>query len=797
MRLDLAKFRARFVEEARDHLERITQGLLTLEKQPDDRETLDTVFRAAHSIKGTARVLKLKQISQLAHKVEDVLDALRSQQIVASKPLSDVLFQSVDLISLLVDESQSEKEDSRDIEPLCRTLEEHAAGVVVVQGVSPAAEPSAESPPAIVVVADAISGGTTSGETTSEAATSKAATVPPAAAPDALPASAPATKASSVVDKTPRRSKPKSTTKLTGTIRLDPDKLDSLIGLAGEIDSSQLRIQQHLLDLKKLGKMVRHVAVQAGVDQDQGPGRLSSTELSIAEETESLPRLTKNLHQHIKRLTSRFVDETAHLELMTEQLREDALRMRMQPLSRVFDPLRLTVRDVSQVMGKEVQFEILGGDTAMDKKIIEQMGDPLNHMVRNAIDHGIETVEERLKAGKSKQGLLQLSAFYEGGGIHIELRDDGAGLNIEEIRQQAVQKGIATLEELESWSDTRIIYLIFSPGFSTGQFITDVSGRGVGMDVVHKNIVDTLRGTIHVETTEGQGTCFQIRLPLSLAVMRILLVEVANTPYAIPMDATREVVQVRASDLIDVVSGRAVRHRDQIIPVAPLSRLLQLEEVEEASGHTLQLIVIVAIGKEQLGLVIDALLDEGNRVIKSLPKMIGQNSWTSGAIISNQGDPVNVLDLSRVCQRFEHRQALAQNSRGQSSGNREEEGGGQLLVVDDSVNTRDIERTILESYGYQVDVAGDGQEAWEKLQSGRYDLIVTDVEMPRMDGFTLTEKVRGFDKTRETPVIIVTSREKEADKRRGMLVGANAYIVKGGFDQNNLLETVRSLMGDG
>jgi len=476
-------------------------------------------------------------------------------------------------------------------------------------------------------------------------------------------------------------------------------------------------------------------------------------------------------------------------EHLIAELQEASLTLRMLPLATVFEPLRRTVRDMAREFGKEIDFVITGGETELDRKIAERIGDSLMHMIRNALDHGIESASERVQAGKPSRGTISLAAFHDSGGVSLELSDDGRGLCTEKIREKALAKRLYDAETLERMSRAEINNLIFVPGFSTSPIITDISGRGVGMDVVRKNIVDELKGTVTIETQEGAGSTFLLRLPLNLAVFPLFFVTAGGTTCALPATFVVELLRVARDAIIEIVDKRAIRLREQIVPVEELASILKLPGDTSPQSKE-AVIVVVRDGKNMLGLLVDEILGGEEMVVKPLPSHLQGLRIVIGGTIGEGGRIINVLHVPELL-----RLARDLTDSGRGAEARERERGASILVVDDSINTREIEKSILEAYGYLVEVAEDGQEALEKTRGKLFDLVITDVEMPRLDGFSLTERLRADQSYRNVPIIIVTSREKEEDKKRGILVGADAYIIKQAFDQSNLLDTVRSLIG--
>ena len=741
MAFDHSKFLARFVEEAREHCSRISDGLLNLEKAPGDAETINALFRSAHTIKGSSRMMKLSGVTELAHKMEDILDAVRGGKIPLAASVSDSLFRGVDALSAMLERITAGDTSVEAPEELCAELALAAAipaaGDEIMASAPLAAAPSVQSAPLVPPVEHITT-----------------------AASEPAPVST-STKARQV-----------------DYLRINAAKIDDLIRLMGEIVSEQGRLRRHIGRLSDIERATaRHLKSVAGQLQTGGNEHESLNESGAA--------LQLSLRQSVRAMSAASLMQ----DHLIGDLQETSLRMRMQPLSTVFDPLRRTVRDLAHEQGKDIDFVVEGGDTELDRKIIDRIGDSLMHMIRNSLDHGLETAEERVAAGKTPKGTINLSAFYDSGCVTISLGDDGRGLSVEKIREKAVAKRLFEADTLAGMSRAEITDLIFMPGFSTSPIITDLSGRGVGMDVVRKSIVDELKGTIIIETKEGSGTTFLLRLPLNLAVFPLFLVSTGGKTCALPATSLVEMLLVQRREIIEIVNKRAIRLREQIVPVENLAALIRLPQ-EPVSETSEALIVIIRDGEEKLGLVVDEIIGREEMVVKPLPLHLQNLRMVSGVTIGEQDSIINILHIPELI-----RQAREIAEPGRQRLAAREDHAATVLVVDDSINTREIEKSILEAYGYTVVTAEDGEEAFEMTRETLFDLVITDVEMPRLDGFSLTERLRADDRYRNVPVIIVTSREKDEDKRRGITVGANAYIVKGAFDQSNLIETVRSLIG--
>jgi len=743
MAFDQTKFLARFVDEAREHCSRISDGLLGMESSSGDGEALNSLFRSAHTIKGSARMMKQVGVSELAHRMEDVLDALRSGRISLTHQLSNALFRGVDSILAMLDLVKADAAPPEPPAELLQLLEATAAN-------SAASADTNETAAALIA----------------HSLTHPHPNPPPegegiSTAPDTP----------SVAVKSAK----------VDYLRINAVKLDELIRLMGEIVSEQGRFGKQIARLYEVGRAVTHQSETiAGLSAAGAIGADAARNLAL-----QMEQVAASLRQTVRGVA----DSTLLQNHLVHELQDTSLTLRMQPLSNVFDPLRRTVRDIAEELGKEIDFTVAGGETELDRKIIERIGDSLIHLIRNSLDHGLESAAERAAAGKPPHGCISLSAYYDSGCVTIALTDDGKGLSLDAIRNKALAKGLFDAETLDHFSRAEIINLIFLPGFSTSPIITDLSGRGVGMDVVRKNIVDDLKGSIVVESNEGEGTRIFLRLPLNLAIFSLCLVSVAGKVFALSTTSLAEMRTLNKSDIIEVVNKRAIRLREQLVPIEELAKIIDLH-VDDDAGRETMMLLIVRDGNEKLGLIVDEILGQEEMVVKPLPHHLKNLPTVSGVTIGYDDAIIPVLHVPELF-RCSHNQTGAAGKIAAGDQQRT----AAILVVDDSLNTREIEKSILEAYGYQIMTAEDGEEAWDLTRSTLYDLVVTDVEMPRLDGFSLTERLRGDPRYRSVPIIIVTSREKDEDKKRGITVGADAYIVKGAFDQSKLLDTVRTLIG--
>lgn len=718
MALDIKKFVLRFIEEARDHLSRMSSGLADLEQGAADAEQINNLFRSAHTLKGSSRMLKLVPITETAHSLEDLLSALREGKVSSHASLVALLYQGVDALTDLVEQ--------------------------LAQHLDAAALPAADK--ALCEALTAAASGQPQAVTVPVMTTAAAATANPVAKPDATP---------DLKTTTPEL-------KTADTVRIRLSKLEELIKLMGEVVSSHASLRELVNSARQLERHAR--LEQAG----------------------ELPAALRQFSRDIK-------ETVISQESLMQELHDKALQMRMLPLGIVFEPAARLVRDLARSLGKQVECRIQGSEIELDRQMIDQLADPVIHLLRNALDHGVEMPEVRQQKGKNPQGRLDLTARQDGGWVVLDVSDDGAGISLEAIRDKALKKQLVTQEQLEGMNDQEVMDMIFLPGFSTSSMITELSGRGVGMDVVKRSVVDGLQGVISMSSRAGEGTRFTLRLPLSLAMMRVLLIGVGGQPLGFTAQYVSELISVAKTDLIQVADRSAVILRNEFVPVVYLQQLIQIPHSSvipvEASRKNL-LLLIIRVHHEKLALIVDELLDERDLIIKQLPAHLRNKTLISGMVTTGRNELVSLLhvpylmDLARQA-----REPVVERSKVQQGQQRL-----RVLVVDDSLNTREIERDVLEARGYHVTLAEHGQDGLDKALAEDFDAILTDVEMPVMDGFTLTARLRQEERYRNRPIIIITSREKESDRRRGIEVGADAYIVKGSFDQNSLVDTLRVLL---
>lgn len=734
---DKSAFLARFKEETEDHLRNLNKGLLTLEKEPTNKSVIEELFREAHTLKGSATMMGFDNISGIAHAIEDIFDRLRNQQITFGGEVADVIFSALDSIEKILEETLKGKELTVDATEIIERLKKFSSPQ---QEISPIQK----------------------------------------------------TQISEIEQKEKISPEEKTSVKIEETIRVGIEKLDNLINLVGELVISKIRLDHRLQELKNFAENLTLLGEKISRIKE----RLEEEEFSL-----NVPFLIGALKEVIEieekfkeefiELVERFNEANVKIGLTTNYLQDSIMKVRMLPLSTIFSAYPRTIRDLARQEGKEIEIEIYGSDTELDKSVIDQISEPLIHIIRNVVDHGIELPYERERLGKRRAGKVILSAYHQGDQVVISIEDDGRGIDKEIIKKKAIEQGLVSEEEIETYTDQDIINLIFMPGFSTKSKVTSVSGRGVGLDAV-KEVVQRLKGTIEVKTKVKEGTAFILTLPLTLAITEALLISSGGENFAIPLFSLEETIQITPDDIKTIETKEAIQLRDKVIPVIRLSDVLGLPSKIYKQNEKIPVVIVSAAG-ERCGIIIEKLLSKQEIVIKSLGNLLKKVKCVAGATILGSGEIVLILDIPEIIQQGKSvKKEKIVSAKVEEL--RKEEEKVNLLFVEDSLTAREIGKSILEANGYDVEVAVDGMEALEKLKKAKFDLVITDIEMPRLDGFSLIEKMKQDDEYKNIPVIIVTTREKEEDKRRGMEVGADAYIVKSQFNQEELLNCIKRLV---
>lgn len=739
----IAQLMATFNTEAEEHVNALNDNLLILEKRPAGKEALaamEELFREAHSLKGAARAVDLLSVEELAHGIENVFSSVKKKEVALTGELFDLLYRSVDLIgSITQAAAEGAGQPDANIALVLQSLESASQNKPLQQ---------VEEPSSV--------------DETQE----------------------------SVVTHHQGGSK---------TIRVATNKLDSLMIHVEELLVSKIRTEQRLSDLKGLKSQmafwykswlkVKHAAEKLNTASALGYETEAGNVLRFLANNE---QQLKSLSSKLGTLTQEFDRDNLRMSLITEDLQHDIRKVRMLPISTIFSGYERLVRDVAKQSKKEVALRVFGSGTELDKKVLEGIKDPIMHILRNSVDHGLESPEMRVTHGKPKQGTVVLRAMQQGGSILIEVEDDGAGIDIAKVRKKALDSGMMSAVELRTLSDREVMFLIFKSGFSTAGAVSNVSGRGVGLDVVRQN-VEALKGMIELESTLGVGTKFSIILPLTLSTSRVLLAKASGETFAVPTSSIERILRVSKSQIHTVGNKQAVKIDERPVSLVRLDEILELpasELVQEISERIP--VIVLGSAEKRVAFAVEGLVGETEVVVKSLSKQMSRVRNVAGATILGTGKVVMILNVADLLKSARSRDAVGDLFAVKEAP--EQKRQSSVLVVDDSITTRTLEKNILEAAGFRVHVARDGLEAMETLKHISCDLVVSDVDMPGMNGLDLTAKLKSDQKLKDKPVVLVTSLESQDDRERGIEVGADAYIVKSGFNQQDLLHTIQQLL---
>jgi two-component system chemotaxis sensor kinase CheA len=489
------------------------------------------------------------------------------------------------------------------------------------------------------------------------------------------------------------------------------------------------------------------------------------------------------------------VDE--EMAFVSSNIQDEMTKVRLIPIAHLFNLFPRAMRDLAHEKKKDVELRMEGEETHLDKAIIDEMKDPIMHILRNCVDHGIESPEEREKHHKPPSGTIRMKAFQVGSQVAIEISDDGGGIDILKVKEKAAAKGLVARDKVDEVTDEQVYQFLFLPGFSTKEEVTETSGRGVGLDVV-RDTLSRLKGTIEIVSARHAGTTFLIKLPLTLAITEVLLASAGSDIFAMPIDAVVETIRIELGGIKSVETREAITVRGQIMPIVRLADIFALPPKGIVERRYFPVVIVQAVEKK-IGILVDSLEGRLNIVSKVLGDPVRHIKFISGATILGDGKAILILDIPMIIDSFEtgavtiKRQTLAPAPAG--AGTPAKRRRKTILLAEDAMTTAMLEKSILESAGFSVVLAKDGQEALEKSQQEKFDLVITDVLMPRMDGFDLTATLKKDKLYKDIPIIIVTTRESDADKRHGLEAGADAYILKSEFTSEGLLNTIERLIG--
>lgn len=748
----LKRLLATFSIEAEDRINKIYSGLMSLEKQASPEkaiEEIEIIFREAHSLKGASRAVNLINIEKICQSMESIFASLKSGKIILSPDLIKLLFASVDLIQKLLSNSSMKESVDDDLltTELLLQLEKGAKGEIFTNPANVTIKNENESTNAEIGI---------------------------------LP---------------------------SNTVKISTAKLDSLLLQAEELIPSTLSFKQSAVDLKNIFEDIISYERQFSnlpiktfnvnlKNQTQNNNRavslLENETVKLKEFAQQSNEFIKSIGNKLNVLIKRAEQEQYSLRGRVTTLLEGIKNSLMMPFSSIVEQYPNIVRKMAIENGKEIELVILGEMIEVDRRILQEMKDPLLHLIRNCIDHGIEKPEERKSQKKYYKGTITLSITHkEGNNFEILVSDDGAGVSIDSVKSAALKLGVITHEEINKMDEKEVLSLIFQSGISTSSIITDISGRGLGLAIV-RDTIEKLNGIISIETKINEGTAFRIVLPLKLANFLGILVRSNGNLFVFPSSGIERVMRVNKKSIITIENKEALQFDGQTISLVRLNDVMELPAVISPQIEKEMHSVIVNIDEKRIAFLVDEILDEQEVLIKNFNKPLLRVKNFLGATILGNGELVPVINLQDLIKSsLQLKKEIASINTALPSPDQEETTRKSILLAEDSITARALLKNILEGAGYNVKTAVDGIDAFTQLRENKYDIVVSDVEMPRMNGFDLTAKIRSDDKLSDLPVVLVTALNSREDREKGIDAGANAYIVKSSFDQSNLLEVIK------
>ncbi|WP_248918955.1 hybrid sensor histidine kinase/response regulator [Pseudomonas entomophila] len=743
-----------FSLEAEAQTQVLSAGLMALERNPAQPDQLEACMRAAHSLKGAARIVGIDAGVSVAHVMEDCLVAAQEGRLVLRPEHIDALLQGTDLLMRIA---------------------------------TPGDQGSGAAVPAFLVQLAGLLAPTT-------------AVVPPMLPPlpsspvEPSPPAPVAPVPEPVVDAEPVAASKAGKRAGDGgerVLRVTADRLNSLLDLSSKSLVETQRLKPYLATLQRLKRMhgqgIR--ALDGLKTQLEGSGQGPEVLEALAQTQQLLAETQQILLQQATDL-----DEFGWQASQRAQLLYDtALACRMRPFADVLTGQSRMVRDLGRSLDKPVRLAVEGEKTQVDRDVLEKLEAPLTHLLRNAVDHGIELPERRLLAGKPSEGTVRLRASHQAGLLILELSDDGAGIDLERLRQSIVERALSPAETVAQMSEAELLTFLFLPGFSLRDTVTEVSGRGVGLDAV-QHMVRELRGSIELTQVAGQGCCFHLEVPLTLSVVRSLVVEVGGEAYAFPLAHIERTLDVPTEAIVQIEGRQHFWHEDRHVGLVAASQLLNRPAAQDP-GQGLRVVVIRE--REQLyGVAVERLIGERVLVVMPLDPRLGKVQDISAGALLDDGSVVLIIDvedLLRSVDKLLSTGRLERIERGAKGG--KGVARKRILVVDDSLTVRELQRKLLGNRGYEVAVAVDGMDGWNALRSDDFDLLITDIDMPRMDGIELVTLVRRDHRLQSLPVMVVSYKDREEDRRRGLDAGADYYLAKASFHDDALLDAVVELIG--
>lgn len=775
----------------------LSETLLDLKNNQEQNLDIQPLIKAAHLIKGAAKIVQFNQLSQLASTIESSFIAVYETRSYFKLDDIDRLLSGVNFLRSMrnIQEADLEvwlPEQAEQIEQIVASIsvireEKIRETTVAKSGSQPInqekqkaakAQPSGQQKQPNKSVLSAANNQDETQDTNSESR---------AIAPQQLSQSA--SLKSSVSNPRDSIKKTKSADRV---VRVSADNLNRIMGLAGESLVEAKWLQPFADSLLKLRKNQGELYNLLEKLQE------SLTDAPLNQRSEDYLSSSRKKANQCRHVLSERLDE---LELfarrsanLSDRLYREVIASNMRPFADGVQAFPRMVRDLGRQLGKQIKFEVLGKSTQVDRDILEKLEAPLTHILRNAIDHGIEIPEERLAVGKPAEGTVSLEAAHRGGMLSITVADDGRGVELERLRQKVVNKGLVSADMASQLTEAELMEFLFLPGFSTAGKVTEVSGRGVGLDIV-QSMVQEVGGILRATSNPGKGMSFHLQLPLTLSVIRTLLVEISGEPYAFPLTRIDRILMVQRSDI-------AIAENRQYFPLDGQNiGLVAAYQVLELSPPTQKLdllpVIIVSDRVSSYALAVDKFLGERDLVVRPLDARLGKVPDISAAAFMEDGSPVLIIDVEDMVRSIDKLSSVGRlNKVSQSSETTETKTRKRVLVVDDSITVREVERKLLENHGYDVEVAVNGMDGWNALRTGQYDLVISDVDMPRMTGIELVTQIKNHSSLRLIPVIIVSYKDREEDRIKGLEVGADYYLTKSSFHDNTLLQAVVDLIGE-
>lgn len=761
-----------FRTEVETYVAILNDGLLALENDPSATDKLEPLMRAAHSIKGGARIVELDPAVKVAHAMEDCFVAAQKRQVSLGSDQIDILLKGVDILTRI---SAAPGEAIQD------WLTQHKTEIdqvntslsAILTGESPEPEP-----PKVV---------------------SQPPEQPPPPSPSVRPSNDPALvplddKEERAVSERIGEAKPyhTETEDKDRMVRVTAGKIERLMGQAGEVVVSARWLppfSSSLLDLKKNHIEMLNIleGLRDGLEQKK--------------EDKHIQELLLNAREKAKECSLNLADKLNELEMFTstsatlsDRLYHEVIGVRMRPFADGVGGLPRMVRDLAKEMGKKVRFDIVGKSTEVDRDILEKLDAPLNHLLRNAVDHGIEPPEERIAAGKPETGKLRLEAMHRSGMLMITVADDGRGIDLDQLRQKILRKEIATADMVDKLTEHELMDFLFLPGFSTADNVTEISGRGVGLDVVH-NVVHEVGGVVRAVSKPGEGLSFHLELPLTLSVVRTFLVEIAGEPYAFPLARIDRCLVLSHDDIQTVEDRQYFQFDNDNISLVNVHDVLGTKEPEHQENQFH--VVVVSDRLNSYGLLVDKFLGEYDLVVRPLDPRLGKVPDISALAVMLDGSPVLIFDVEDLVRSIDNL-LTGRRLRKVSipTGRIEAKEQKSVLVVDDSITVREMERKLLENKGYRVEIAVDGLDGWNAVRTSDFDLVVSDVDMPRMNGIELITNIKNHSTLKSLPVIIISYKDREEDRLGGLQAGASYYLTKSSFQDDSFINAVVDLIGE-